>query len=357
MSTMNKKLRFLAFAVLNSAFAVVAGGAMDDFTFLKTNMPQGDRGKVSDEYLQSHVKMAREALAAAPWKATIDEETFREYVLPYSSIAEEVDDWRPLFRKTFWPMVKNCKTTTEAVQIINSKIWNTLNVHYDTRRDKADQSPFHSMRIHMASCTGLAIIQVDVYRACGIPARFVGCLWTPIPGNHSWPEYYDNGKWHFVGDAEADKLLPPDKAWFTPYAAQAKADDPNRWIYATRWSLNRDRLIWGAWGRPVPADNVTQSYKRFADNMPIGRVAVVLRNAEGRRVATPVRFVSPDGNQKVMAEGVTYDETHDLNDHLIVKLPEHTMAVIQAKQADGSYQRVGYVEFNSKQQLVELKTK
>ena len=157
-------------------FHVSSLAAMNDFDFLKTNMPLRDRGKVSDAYLQSHVKLARQALAQAPWKETIDEETFREYVLPYSSIGEEVDDWRELFRKTFWPMVKDCRTTTEAVQIINSKIWNTLNVHYDTRRDKADQSPFHSMRIHMASCTGLAIIQVDVYRACGIPARFVGCL-------------------------------------------------------------------------------------------------------------------------------------------------------------------------------------
>lgn len=350
---------FFAFSVSVLALAqgagnAAAGAAVDDFTFLKSNMPIRDRGKVSDEYLRANVKLAREALEAAPWKDTIDEETFREYILPYSSIGEGVDDWRPIYRETFWPLVKNCKTTTEAVQIINSKIWNTLNVHYDTRRDRADQSPFHSMRIHMASCTGLTIIQVDVYRACGIPARFVGCLWTKIPGNHSWPEYYDQGSWHFFGDAEADKILPRDQSWYAPYAAQADESRPEKWIFATRWSVNKQGYLWGAWGRPVPVDNVTASYKRFAEKVKDGRVAVVLRNAAGRRVPTPVRFVAPD-SKKVMAEGVTFDETHDLNDHLIVKLPERTMANIEAKQADGTFKKVGYVEFGSQQQLVELK--
>ena len=332
---------------------------MDDYTFLKTYMPEKDRATVSEAYLRKNVALAQEARATAPWRDQLTDEIFREYILPYSSIGEDVDDWRPLFREKFWPLVKSCRTTTEAVQIINSKIWNMLDVHYSTKRDKADQSPFHSMRIHMASCTGLAIIQIDAYRACGIPARFTGCCWTPIPGNHSWPEFWDNGNWHFFSDAVPDKFLPLDEAWFTSYAAQADGSNPRTKIYATRWSPN-GTYFWATWrggNRPstIPADDVTESYKRFRQPLKAARIAFVVRNAAGRRVPGTIRLIAPD-TQKLLAEGVTYDESHDLNDHLILTQPERTRAVIQLKQPDGSWKQVGFTTFDAQQKLIEVKT-
>ena len=331
-----------------------------DYAFLVKHMPAKDRTSVSEAYLRANVALAREARRTAPWRDTITDEIFREYVLPYSSIGEEVDDWRPLFREKFWPLVKDCKTTGEAVQLINSKIWKILGVRYNTKRDKPDQSPFHSMRIHMASCTGLAILEIDVYRACGIPARFVGCNWTPIPGNHSWVEYYDNGEWHFFNDAEDDKLAPPDKAWFAPYAAQADATVPRTRIYAARWSPSPSgTFFWPAWrsgAEPgdIPADDVTASYARFRADLPKSRVAFVARDKSGARVPVAFRLVAP-GSGKIMAEGTTYGEPHDMNDHFIVTLPEHTMAIIEAKGEDGAFRVVGRTDFDAGQKLVELK--
>jgi len=330
----------------------------DDYAFLVKHMPAKDRATVGEAYLRANVALAQEARKSAPWRDTIPDSIFREYVLPYSSIGEDVDDWRPLFRRKFWPLVKDCRTTGEAVQIINSKIWKTLGVRYDTRRDKPDQSPFHSMRIHMASCTGLAILQIDAFRACGIPARFVGCNWTTIPGNHSWVEYYDNGTWHFFNDAEDDKLAPPDNAWFTPYAAQADADSPRTRIYAARWSPSGSwfHLPWHTKDAPfsVPADDVTASYRRFRAALPQSRIAFVARGPDGRRIPLTFRLVAP-GSGKTMAEGVTYDESHDMNDHFIITLPERTMAIIQAKQPDGTFRTIGRTTFEAKQKLVELK--
>ena len=345
------------------AFSLMSAGAalaLDDYEFLTAHMPAADRGRVSEDYLRKTVTLAQQARREAPWRDTITDEIFREYILPYSSIGEDVDDWRPLFREKFWPLVKNCRTTTEAVQIINSKIWNTLDVHYNTKRDKPDQSPFHSMRIHMASCTGLAIIQIDVFRACGIPARFTGCNWTPIPGNHSWVEYYDNGTWHFFNDAEADKLLPPDKAWFTSYAACADASSPRTRIYAARWS-DRGTKFWLTWkggDRPstIPADDVTESYRRFRSPLPQARIAFVAHDKTGRRIPTAVRLVAP-GSDKILAETMTFDETHDMNDHAVVTLSEHTMAVVHIKGPNGTFRPVGFVNFEARQQLFDIKLK
>lgn len=338
----------------------VAAAELDDYEFLTKYMPEKDRGKVGEDYLRRNVELAQEARKTAPWRETITDEIYREYILPYSSIGEEVDDWRPLFREKFWPLAKTCKTTGEAVALINSKIWDMLDVHYNVKRDKPDQSPFHSMRIHMASCTGLAIIQVDVFRACGIPARFTGCNWTPIPGNHSWVEYYDNGAWHFFDDAQANKLMPADESWYRPYAAMADGSNPRTKIYAARWSPGKDKLcFWSTWrggDRPstIPAEDVTASYKRFAAALPESRIAFVARDKDNRRFPLPFRLLAP-GSGKVMAEGVTFDESHDMNDHCVIKLPEHTMAIIQVKGPDGSYTTVGTTEFGNKEKLIELK--
>ena len=46
-----------------------------------------------------------------------------------------------------------------------------MDVHYNVGRDRARQSPRHSMRLHMASCSGISIILIDTCRALGIPAR------------------------------------------------------------------------------------------------------------------------------------------------------------------------------------------
>lgn len=352
----------LAAASLSRAAVQEAKPSADadgDYEFLVKYMPRKDRGKVSEEYLRANVALAREARRTAPWRDSITDEIFREYVLPYSSVDEEVDDWRPLFRQKFWPLVKDCKTTGEAVQVINSRIWGILGVKYDTRRDKPDQSPFHSMRIHMASCTGLAIIEIDVYRACGIPARFVGCNWTHVRGNHSWVEYYDDGEWHFFNDAEEGRLAPPDKSWFASYAAKADASSPRTRIYASRWSPGATwfRLPWRSPFNPnrVPADDVTLSYRRFLDVTADSRLAFVARDpATGRRVPTSFRLVDP-GTGKTLAGGVTYDETHDANDHFKVSLPKGTAAIVQVRLPDGTYRDVGREEFGGGERVVVLK--
>ncbi len=331
--------------------------AAADYEFLVKYMPEKDRGKVGEDYLRKNARLAREAFEAAPWRDTIGEDVFREYILPYSSIGEDADDWRALFRGKFWPLVKDCKTTGEAVGIINANIGKTLGVYYSTRRDKPDQSPFHSMRIGIASCTGLAILQIDAFRSCGIPARFVGCCWTPIRGNHSWVEYYDRGSWHFYGDPVDGKPSEPDKSWIIPYAAMADASSPRTRIYAARWSPGPTRF-WQTWtGRnapsDIPADDVTASYKRFLPTIPTSRVAFVSFDSQRRRVPTAFRLLAA-GSGKVLAEGVTYDDTHDANDHALISLPKHTQAIVQVKGKDGVFKVVGQVEFGDKIKLVEI---
>lgn len=330
------------------------------FAFLKANMPPQDVGRVSDAYLRENAELADEARAAAPWREQLTDEIFREYVLPYSSIGEEADEWRPVFRAKFYPLVKEAKTPTEAAEKLHAVVWKMLGVRYDTRRDRADQSPFHSMRIGMASCTGLAILEIDAFRACGIPARLTGCNWTTIPGNHSWVEFYDGGAWHFFGDPEGGKPAPIDRSWFTDYAAYADATQARTRIYATRWSANaagtKFWTTWNASDRPslINADDVTESYVRFRSNVPAAKIAFVAWGADHRRVPTEFRLVE-SGSGKVFAEATTYDESHDMNDHVIITHIAGAKAVLQVKDEAGNWKSVDLVEFTSGMKLYEIR--
>lgn len=271
-------------------------------------------GSVADN--EALAKIARDS---APW--TIPDDIYRNYVLPDTSVGEDRDAWRPLFREKFLPLVKACKTSTDAAETLNQKIWDILDVHYSPERDKPDQSPFHSMRIKKASCTGLSILLVNACRSVGVPARFVGCRWKNKPGNHSWVEIWDCGEWKHLGAGDSVKA---NETWFDVDAAQADPDDPRFAIYAA--CVDPTGMTFPAAWRPdgktdIPAINVTARYLRDS-KAPAGKafVSFNLRAADGTRLSEEVIIVEANTGT-VLARGKTHDNRRDLNDHLRFALP------------------------------------
>ena len=261
----------VAAAAIASAAAAGADAATDalarDMDFLSRNAPP-QYGEVPADFLTNNCLLAEAARATAP--ESYPDAIFLDYVLPYSVIREERDDWRSEFRERFAPLVAGSTNAYEAAVTLDRRIWDMIDVHYSTGRDKARQSPRHSMRIHMASCTGISIILIDACRALGIPARLVGCCWTTIPGNHSWVEVWSQERWRVLASGEKER---EDDIWFLDYAEKADASRIDRRIYASRWSQSPEgTLFWRTWDFPrgvsdVPADDVT------ADYLPGGRAA------------------------------------------------------------------------------------
>lgn len=269
---------------------------------------------------EASARLAEETRERAPW--TMPDEIFRNYVLPDTSVGEARDDWRPLFREKFLPLVRECATPTEAAETLNREIWEILGVRYSPERDRPDQSPFHSMRIGKASCTGLSILLIDACRAVGVPARFVGCRWKNKPGNHSWVEIWDAGQWHHLGAGDGGNA---GAAWFDADAAQADPDDPRFAIYAacaepTGISFP---LAWIPDGEDsgVPAHNVTAHYLRFSEKNPAGtvRIGFSLRSRDGTRLAREILVLDAETHREI-ARGKTNDERFDLNNHLAFPL-------------------------------------
>lgn len=261
------------------AFSSMAiGGEIEDFVveakkkhgefgeraarFLVEGMPEWDRVNLKKEFLMTNLDGALKARKEFPWAREMPEEVFLNEVLPYASLDERREDWRSFFYPKCKELVKGATTTTEAAQAINKGIFNLIKVHYNTGRKAPNQSPSESIKLGMATCTGLSIILVDACRTVGVPARVAGTpLWANKRGNHTWVEIWDGGEWFFTGADEYD-AQGLNRGWFTGDASKAVEDDWRHAIWATSWQ-KADAffpMVWNIRNQEVPGVNVTSRY-------------------------------------------------------------------------------------------------
>lgn len=268
--------------------------------FLVQGMPKRDLQTLQQNFLLENLALALQAREKFPWGKAIPDEVFFNDVLPYASLDETREAWRPRYYEQASKIVADCQTPTEAVQALNKNFFNLVNVHYNTGRKRPNQSPAESQELGMATCTGLSIILVDACRAVGVPARVAGTpLWTNKRGNHTWIEIWDDGTWYFTGADEYDaKGL--DRGWFTGDASKAQADDWKHAIWATSWrkSANHFPMVWNLTSRSVPAVNVTARYAR-SQNQDSGKATIYFRVAKkpgGKRLPVSLEVVDQTGN-------------------------------------------------------------
>ncbi|MGD9634426.1 MAG: transglutaminase domain-containing protein [Pirellulales bacterium] len=303
---------------LRRALVEVPAGERPGMEFLVANMPERDLKSLSADFLLENVHLAYVAWQEAPWHDEVSEQLFLNSILPYANVTEARDNWRSDFRQRFLPLVKEAKSPGEAAAILNNKIFEILDVHYNTKCRAPDQGPFESDKTGMATCTGLSILLIDACRSVGVPARFVGIpMWLDGSGNHSWVEVWDKGDWHFTGAAEPNGMVL-DKGWFTDRAALAQRDKRRHAIYAV--SFERTPLAFPFyWDRDavyVRAVNVTDRYTASKQELAKGTARAmfrVLEKAGGYR--RTCKLVVKDAAGTVAFEGKTNDERFDMNDH------------------------------------------
>ena len=241
-----------------------------DAAYLLTNMYVEDLKNMDLALLAENLEYAALAHEKYSWAQALPEEVYLQDVLPYHVVDEVRDAWRKELYEMFSPAVDTCKTMYDAICAVNANIPRLTGVDYNTKREKTNQSPRESMRQGMASCTGLAILLVDAYRAVGIPARFAGTAsWHDNRGNHSWTEVWLDGQWRVTEYYFPSEL---DHLWFMADASKAKAEDRTYAIYATRFGKADDwfPMVWAdgdVEGRPIEelprtvgAENVTERY-------------------------------------------------------------------------------------------------
>lgn len=319
---------------LEKALSEVPEDQRKGMAFLVANMPDADLKSLKAEFLLTNTSLAYKARKEVPWGKDVPEEIFLNDVLPYANVDEKRDAWRKEFYDLCMPLIKDCKTPSEAVMKMNTELYKELNVKYSTERKAPNQSPKESIAQGKASCTGLSIILSDACRSVCIPARLVGTpLWIDKRGNHTWVEIWDKD-WHFTGACEPDpKGL--DRGWFVGDASRAKKDVPEHAIYAASFKKSEQHfpLVWAMRSKEVPGENVTDRYAKPAPKAETVRVMVRVTDAAKKRVVVSVT-VTPAGDPKKPLEGKSKGETADRNDFLTFELPPEKEFVVKVGGAE-----------------------
>ena len=348
---------------MEQALAKVPATQKAGMQFLVAWLPTQDLQQLTAERLLENVALATEVRSLAPWQQQIPDNIFHNFVLPHACMDEPRDPWRADFYHRFWPWVKDCKTTTEAAQVLNRRVFAELKVKYSTGRRRANQSPAESIEQGLASCSGLSVILVDACRSVGVPARIAGIpKWANKDGNHTWVEIWDQG-WHFTGAAEYDPQ-GLDHAWFTSDAALADPESKLSSIYAVRYEPSGINfpLPWNPSDDSIHAVNVTERYVNKRVDLPEGfaRVLFSARNESGKRVALQVQLsegtnASSPVNVPKNSLGKTRDETRDTNDFLEAVLKKGQTYQIEATDTEGTKIAWEFQTTAEVQQMIEWK--
>ena len=281
--------------------------------FLVESMPETDLKQLDREFLNENIDFAMKAREEFSWCAKLTEELFFNDVLPYASLDETRERWRPDFYEKCRKLVAKASNPTEAVQALNSKLFNLINVHYNTGRKKPNQSPAESIAQSRATCTGLSIILVDACRSVGVAARVAGTpLWTNKRGNHTWIEIWDDG-WHFTGSDEYN-ASGLNRGWFVGAASKADNSDWRHAIYATSWKKTGTHfpMVWDIEAKQINAFDVTDRYTGKDNNQNVEDDVFVRVHDGGKRIEVNAELL--DSKKQVIASRKTKAGRADLND-------------------------------------------
>ncbi len=330
--------------------------------FLIANMPERDLTSLTADFILENTKVAYKSREQFAWCKSLPDSLFFNDVLPYVSLNERRDNWRQDFLDRFTPLVADCTNGFDVVDSVTQNINEVVKVEYNTKRRKADQSPYESMEQGMASCTGLSVLLTDALRAVGIPARIAGTpLWTNMRGNHSWVEVYLDGEWYFT-EYYPDEL---NKSWFLADAGKADPENPIHGIYAT--SFKKTDLsypcVWDESIEYIPAVNVTDRYIRLyqeqvmntaleADELMVDFVVYKNEDTAKRdnRVSDRVEVWQGDKNIDFGYSPSTID---DLNKFLKFKLKKNSDYTIRYADGKGG-QLEEKIKTGEKAELVKL---
>jgi hypothetical protein len=345
-----------------------------EMAFLLKNMPDFDREAMDIALLKENVEYAHMAREKYQWAKQLPEDVYLYDVLPYHVVDEVRDSWRKELYELFAPAVDTCRTMYDAVCAVNANIPRLTGVDYNTKREKTNQSPRESMRQGMASCTGLAILLVDAYRAVGIPARFAGTAsWHDNRGNHSWTEVWLDGEWRVTEYYFPSKL---DHLWFMPDASKAKEDDRTYAIYATRFGKADDwfPMVWAdgdVEGRSVEelpqivgAVNVTKhyqdlAYEQYTRHLEAGThtfIKIAGYKQAGKKEHSDDRVamgVDVFWGTEQMGGGLTAGPLRDMNDMFSVLVEKNRTYELRYYDAAGELQRIS-VELGEEPVIVDI---
>ncbi|ANF97164.1 transglutaminase-like domain-containing protein [Paenibacillus bovis] len=184
--------------------------------FLYAYMPLHDLADYEGEYFLRHVRHVLHVRSQMPWGASIPDEIFAHFVLPYRVNNENIDNSRQVIYSELADRVRDLPM---AQAVLETNYWCHERATY-VGTDIRTVSPLTIMRTAQGRCGEQSTLAVTALRSIGIPAR--QCYtprWAHCDSNHAWVEAWADGQWHYLGACEPEPVL--DEGWFRLPARRA----------------------------------------------------------------------------------------------------------------------------------------
>lgn len=144
-----------------------------------------DYNEITAGYLIKNIDLAYKAWDENPWAQHLDFDQFCEYILPYRSSNEPIEEWREYFIKELsWvkDSVKNPSDPIEAACFVNDyiKSWFRFDPRY--YEHPTDQGLQEMLNVKLGRCEDMTNLAIYAMRAMGIPVMSDFTPIGPIPG-------------------------------------------------------------------------------------------------------------------------------------------------------------------------------
>ncbi|MCD6598833.1 MAG: transglutaminase domain-containing protein [Bacteroidales bacterium] len=145
---------------------------------------------ISSEYLINNINQAFNVWENNPWTKFLSFEQFCEYILPYRSTNEPMEDWRGHFEEKYAWMkdsIQNVGDPVEACAWINSDIksWFTFDPRF--YEHATDLGLTDMVEGKMGRCEDMTNLAIYAMRANGVPVMSdYTPYWAKSGNNHAW---------------------------------------------------------------------------------------------------------------------------------------------------------------------------
>lgn len=158
-----------------------------------------DTDKVESSFLIKNIESAYKSWKNNPWSKNYDFKTFCEYILPYRSLTEPVEDWRTNYQATFEKLTINMSDPSDPVELCSKIIENIK--HFDFVSKRYDPKPLlgpnELLFWREGNCPDLANVAIFASRSLGVAVTFDFTPHFAASSNrHYWNTVIDNQGLH-----------------------------------------------------------------------------------------------------------------------------------------------------------------
>ena len=186
---------------------------------------QYDLVNLTADQIAENVTYARKVHVALPYLGEkLDEELWREWVLPHRVLDEDLSLWRKSLYEQLQSVVAGKKTVLEVVEAV--RVWLFVGGEGEPAKitfgnsENRGKTPLQMLRMGSGACGEMNMMFVACLRAVGIPARHCRMNWR-YGGQelHYYTEYWD---------AQSKEWIPLDASDEKVESAQISAEERSK---------------------------------------------------------------------------------------------------------------------------------